>query len=604
MIETIQTVKSKIEAGESINLELPKNGMLHIEKPLPYICVYRFKNDDPYFAGLLKTQASYLIADAELDISELLKEISISVSEKLNAFLILEMWPVRTAHDAQFGIFCPENKAVATIASLKKGFEKIKKIYPGVSAKVINTKNRQRGDLAPLMNVDESKESGSLIIGIAVPAIYQNTAEEEIYSLFYRRFYSYFSEIIKRAAFEFIRVQTSNPFGHYLMLGKTKLEKVTLNADSLLAGISEEMSFLLRVTPVNGTTEWENFQKNNFTKVPAFNYRLISIDPERKKRELYNIPLEKIKDPTIAYILRDKRLEIEKQLTMLEERNTINFRYIGQSLYGKIEDRVIVAANQILEKFPDQDSSEEITALSCHDFARRAQKELDYYQKEFPETPLCLEIRKDVNGIMVSQSSLLISDQFTLDERRCDALIQHEIATHIVTYCNGRNQPLKQMYAGFSRYDQLQEGLAVLAEYLVKGLSINRMRTLAGRVIAAESMVKGASFIETFNLLRARRFSDYTSYYIAMRIYRGGGLVKDAVYLAGLLDVMDYLKKGRNLETLYTGKFNINHVDMIEELMHRNIVKPPVLPRFLQRDSVRVRLEILRHGIEVTELLE
>jgi len=50
-------------------------------------------------------------------------------------------------------------------------------------------------------------------------------------------------------------------------------------------------------------------------------------------------------------------------------------------------------------------------------------------------------------------------------------------------------------------YDQLQEGLAVLAEYLVGGLTVNRLRLLAGRVIGVESMVNGASFIETFNLL-------------------------------------------------------------------------------------------------------
>lgn len=262
MIETIQTVKSKLEAGEAVNLELPKNGMLYIEKPLPYICVYRFKKDDPYFSGLITTQASYLIADAELDISDLLEEISIAVSEKLNAFLILEMWPVRTAHDTQFEIYCPEDKAEATIAALKKGFEKIKRIYPTLSAKVINSFHRQREDLAPLMNVDESKESGSLIIGVAVPAIYQNTQEEEIYSLFYRKFYTQFSEVIQRAAFEFIRVQTANPFRHYLMLGKTHLEKVTLKADAELAKISEEMSFLLRVTPVNGTTEWEKFHQS------------------------------------------------------------------------------------------------------------------------------------------------------------------------------------------------------------------------------------------------------------------------------------------------------------------------------------------------------
>lgn len=46
MNETIEKVKNKIEKGEPVDLELPKSGMLYIEKPLPYICVYRFKKDD------------------------------------------------------------------------------------------------------------------------------------------------------------------------------------------------------------------------------------------------------------------------------------------------------------------------------------------------------------------------------------------------------------------------------------------------------------------------------------------------------------------------------------------------------------------------------
>lgn len=601
--ELITYVTQKIKEDEPVIQELPQNGLIYIEKPLPYICVYRFKKDDPYFAGLIKTQASYIIVEAGMDISDLLEDISLEISKKLNAFLILEMWPVRTNHNNSFQIFCPKDKAVATVEALNDGFEKIKVIFPRISAEVVNTFNRHREDLEPLMNIDESKESGSLIIGIAVPAIYQNVEKELTYSLFYRRFSGYFSQVIQRAAFEFIRVQTANPFGHYLMLGKTQIEKITLQADRDLARISEQMDFLLRVTPVNGTSEWKRFEKNKFAEPPSFNYRLIALDPEKTKRELYNLPLEEIEDPTLAYILRDKRLELEKQLTMLEERGTNNFGYIGQSLYGKIEDHVIDAANLILNTHSDHDPGE-VERMDCHEFAIHAQKELDYYQSEFPEIPLSVEIRKDVNGIMVSKNKLLISNEFSLDESRCDALIQHEISTHILTYCNGRNQSLRQMYAGLSGYDQLQEGLAVLAEYLVNGLNINRMRTLAGRVIAADNMVKGADFIETFNLLRSRGFTDYSAYLISMRIYRGGGLVKDAVYLAGLLDVLDYIKKGRNIETLYTGKFNMNHVSMIEELMQRDIVRPAKLPRFLQRDSVQERLQKLHKGIEVTELLE
>ena len=86
------------------------------------------------------------------------------------------------------------------------------------------------------------------------------------------------------------------------------------------------------------STEWHikgiqsaqlaNFKENEFKKTPEFKYRLISLDPEIEKRKLYNIPIEQVDDPTIAFILRAKRLEIEKQLTMLEERGTQNFRFV------------------------------------------------------------------------------------------------------------------------------------------------------------------------------------------------------------------------------------------------------------------------------------
>jgi len=487
----VRSICKKLSEEQSVFQKLPKDGMMYIEKLLPYICVFRYKKPDSHFAGLLKTQASYLIVDETVDISKLLEEVSTTVSEKLNAFLILELWPVRRGHQAEFEIFCPENKAPATVAALKDGFETIKEIYPDTSVTVINSSDRHPERLLPLMEIDESKQSGSLSIGLAVPVLYHNSEKDELYSLFYRKFYTRFSETIKRAAYEFIRVQTSNPFDHYLMLGKTHLDKVTLKADTELAKISEGMSFLLRTTPVNSTSEWKKFKKNNFQKNPSFNYRLIALDPEKKKRQLYDLPIDQVTDPTISFILRDKRLEIEKQLTMLEERGTDNFRFIGESLYGKIEDNVLEAAEAILKQYPQGDDRKDMRRFDCHEFAERAKMEMDYYQELFPDIKLSLEIRKDVAGIMVSKSELMISDRFSLDASRCDALIQHEIATHILTYCNGKSQPLKQMYAGFSGYDQLQEGLAVLAEYLVDGLTVNRMRTLAGRVVAAESMGKG-----------------------------------------------------------------------------------------------------------------
>ncbi|NNE31453.1 MAG: DUF1704 domain-containing protein [Winogradskyella sp.] len=600
----IKEICADLSDGLPVNIALPANGILHIDKLLPFICVYRFNELDIYFSRIVKTQASYLIVNDKVDISHLLEAIRVIISAKFQTFLVLEVWPDENDNSNAFQISCPEGKAPATVTALQSGFEKLQDIYPNIKVNIDNSKYRYPDHLKPLFKVDESKKKGTLVIGITLPVLYKNEATNELYALFFRAYYAVFSETIKRAVFEFIRVQTTDDFQHYLMLGKTNLDEVTLRSDAALAEISEGMSFLLRTTPVNSNEEWKNFRDNKFEKVPSFKYRLISLDPELEKRKLYNIPIDEVDDPTIAFILRGKRLEIEKQLTMLEERGTKNFRFVGESLYGVIKKHVLEQAKHILKTYPKREVVKSKKRYNCYEFAEHAQKELDYYKPKFPDLDLSLEIRNDVAGIMVSKSKLLINDEISLDANRCDALIQHEIGTHILTYCNGKRQPLHQMFEGFEGYDQLQEGLAVIAEYLVGGLTVNRLRLLAGRVIAVESMVNGANFIKTFDLLcREYGFSNRIAYYITMRVYRGGGLTKDAVYLAGLIDLLKYLKSGGILSNLYTGKFNVTHIDLIEELLYRGVLKDPELPRFLGRESVQKRLEKLRNGIDITDLV-
>lgn len=602
--ELVETICENLAENKPVSVELPKNGLLHIDKQLPFICVYRYKKPDVYFARLLKTQASYLIVEENIDITHLLEAIRLITSKNYDAFLILELWPNKEALKHQFQIYGPKSKSKETIKALQEGFSDIKKTLSIVDTKVIETEFRHPKHLTPLMDVNTSKKLGTLVIGISIPAVYENTETEELYSLFFRKFYTAFSETIKRAVHEFIRVQTTDVFESYLMLGKTHIDATTISSDAKLAEISEKMSFLLRVTPVNSNEEWDKFEQSEYTTPPSFKYRLISIDPEVEKRKLFNIPIDLVEDPTIAFILRGKRLEIEKQLIMLEERGTVNFKFIGESLYGVIREDVMASAKYILKTFPKNEIIKSSKRFNSAEFAQHAQREIDYYQERFPELELGIEVRDDVAGIMVSKSKLLINNTMDMDASRCDALIQHEVGTHILTYCNGKRHPLKQMYEGFEGYDQLQEGLAVIAEYLVGGLTVNRLRLLAGRVVAVQSMVVNANFIETFNLLRKTySFPDRVAYYITMRVYRGGGLTKDAVYLAGLIDLMAYIKKGGRLEPLYTGKFNVTHINLIEELLYRKVLKEPILPAFLEREGVKKRLQKLREGINLVELI-
>ncbi|MEO7961886.1 MAG: tyrosine/phenylalanine carboxypeptidase domain-containing protein [Ginsengibacter sp.] len=601
----VDLIRITFSRGKSIRRNLPQNSKLVIDQKLPYICVYRFTGTpDPYISSLLKTQGAYLIANTELDIKSLLHTLVEVSIEDFKSFMIVEIWNETTAiHKKSIRILHPEDKVAATIDTFEKGFNEFNQLLPGIKVLLEDTRERHPESLEPLLALDFLKRSGTLLIGIAIQSLFRDEEGKNYYPLFFRKIRRKFAEVIKLAAFEFVRIQSDNKFEHYLMLGKTRLDNLVRSADRRLSAVSEKMEFILRVTPVNSASEWESFKKNNYSKLPHFTYRLISLDPELEKRKLFNIPIENIEHPTLAFLLRDKRMELEKQLIMLEERGTEKFLHTSQSIYGPISNNLRAAALSLLnDTIPNEQM--EYNTVNAVDFARAAKAEMDKYRKNFPQINLTVKVKDDVSGLLVSQSELSVGKDLNISEGRLEALIQHEVGTHILTYCNGHLQPLQLMYAGFAGYEEIQEGMAVLSEFFVEGLNRNRLKLLAARVMAVDSLIHGADFIETYRILcNEYGFSGKTSFNIAMRVHRGGGYTKDAIYLKGLLDLLEFIKDGGDITNLYGGKFALEHLPLMEELLHLRILKKPYLPAYLTSDSAKKKIEKIKNGIELKELI-
>ena len=90
-----------------------------------------------------------------------------------------------------------------------------------------------------------------------------------------------------------------------------------------------------------------------------------------------------------------------------------------------------------------------------------------------------------------------------------------------------------------------------------------------------------------------------------MRVYRGGGFTKDAIYLRGLMWLLEYFRGGGDLETLIVGKFPINHLGIIRELIWRGVVKKPALvPRYFHDESTKDRIDALSSGVDIFELAD
>jgi hypothetical protein len=67
-----------------------------------------------------------------------------------------------------------------------------------------------------------------------------------------------------------------------------------------------------------------------------------------------------------------------------------------------------------------------------------------------------------------------------------------------------------------------------------------------------------------------------------MRVYRGGGLTKDAIYLKGLISLLEYIQEGKDVMPLLIGKIRQDYLPIIDELVYRKLLKPiPITPRYL-----------------------
>ena len=67
---------------------------------------------------------------------------------------------------------------------------------------------------------------------------------------------------------------------------------------------------------------------------------------------------------------------------------------------------------------------------------------------------------------------------------------------------------------------------------------------------------------------------------------------------------MEYLRNGGDMKMLFVGKIADNHVPVIKELMDRQVLKPiPLLPRYMQDEECLKRLQKVREGLTLAELI-
>ena len=382
---------------------------------------------------------------------------------------------------------------------------------------------------------------------------------------------------------------------------RSTLRAEDLAVDHELADTASSVRFLLDVTPVNLLDARRAFFADGTT--PEFVYGPLEDDPDVTESRIAAIRIDAVEDPDLTYLLTAKRDELKLQLEMLRYRGTARFLELSIQLYGPVGPALVGDAEALLELIlPPR--PEHAQRLDADAFARLAETELDHYRAIHPDLGAHVEIRPDSSGVMVSNGNLLIAPTVVVPGERVHALLQHEIGTHIVTHVNGSHQPIRLLGAGLAGYDETQEGLAVFVEYLVGGLTARRLRQLAARVIAVQQMTEGASFPDIHQRLVDNGVAPVEAFTITMRVFRSGGLTKDAVYLRGLRGVMEHVGAGSSLDVLWLGKMALADIPKVDALRQRGFLHDPLLlPRYLDDPVVHERLAAVTSRTSPSELI-
>ncbi|WP_260483781.1 flavohemoglobin expression-modulating QEGLA motif protein [Sphingomicrobium flavum] len=365
-------------------------------------------------------------------------------------------------------------------------------------------------------------------------------------------------------------------------------------ADKKLNEISENFDFLLSLSPTNTPEAMRCWFRGGCEGDPDFHYRDLEFDPAEIRRELHAIELGNLHEPLIEGLLLEKRQELDLQLTLLERRCSKDFLLASEQLYGAVSDELHAAAKAILETVTITPS--ERKTVGAHELLAHAQSIIAHYQAKDAGFRPEVQIRDDITGLLVSYPRLYIDADSKVAARRADPLLSHELSIHMVTGFNGDCQDFSIFETGLAGYEEIQEGLGVFAEWAVGGLYAARLRLIAGRVIAVHSMLAGADFTQCYRELRMEcGLGQRTSFKLAARVYRSGGLAKDAIYLRGFFRVMEYIADEGDLTPYWLGKIAPIHIPVVRELEERGLIKPPrLIPEFLSRPDARVRIDDYR----------
>ncbi len=376
----------------------------------------------------------------------------------------------------------------------------------------------------------------------------------------------------------------------------TSLFDIDSNLDRLVKNI-ELLSYL---NPLNTEKAKQQFITSKYTENPIFRYPKLKFDPYKLHRLLFSQRLERIADESVRKLYQDIIYYYANMVQCIE---TVGkgkkFHYNSLRVYGSPTEKDVENARFILH-FEDEPATADLEKVHSPEAAVA-------YFREFSERydfPLNIKYSTHIAAdAMVSNAteSLLIKRNAKFSTNQLITLANHEIGVHLVTTYNGKAQPLKIFSNGFPKNVETQEGLAVFSEYMSGALTLKRLKELAYRVLASDSLIKGYTFSDTFDLIHNQyKLNRNDAFTITLRAHRGGGFTKDRLYLSGLCKIFKRYQRGETMDVLLSGKVSVDFEEPIAHLKDLGLTQENRHQNFayLKCDNANTTLDFILNNLK------
>ncbi|WP_299808499.1 flavohemoglobin expression-modulating QEGLA motif protein [uncultured Shewanella sp.] len=413
----------------------------------------------------------------------------------------------------------------------------------------------------------------TLVLPLEVKKVFMDETTGELYPLVLEELKAGVKQAMSETAAYFMRRFGKRKSVRNVDLLSSTLPPEILSLDKSLFKLASNVATLKYINPINIASERKKFLARKGAVAPEFSYKQLNLNPYQFREQLYKLPVSNIMDADIQQLYRHVIDNLATKIDLLCSIGSDEFVYNSLKYYGQ-PDKDDIANAEFLLRAPNIEGDDE---EAIYDSAYAVKS----FQKQADEWGLKCKVEKSTRIVakaMVNneRGSLLINKDAMFTSKELVAFAYHELGVHMLTTMNARRQKLRVLSLGLVGNTHTQEGVAIYSEYCSGNLTLNRLKILALRVIAVNLMLEQRDFSMTFETLK-REYGQTTeqAFTLTTRVYRGGGLTKDFLYLKGFRDIVN-LSKTTSLDNLLAGKAGTLDLPILNEMVERNMLERPV----------------------------